>query len=514
MTRQAHAVETSSNSVENSAASGVESAIVVGAGFGGLATALRLAARGVNTTVVDRLAGPGGRAVEFVHSHEERQFRYDAGPTVLTAPILFEELFSLFGERLSDHVELLPVTPWYQMRFADGTQFNYGGTTEQIQAEIARFSIADAQAYPAYLAHSEKLFQKGYEELGTQAFLGWGSMLKALPAMMRLRADRSVYDVTARFFKDDRIRRAFSIQPLLVGGNPFDTTSIYSLIHYLERKWGVWFVRGGMARLVDALVALGTRHGVRFLWNAEVAAIGVKDGRANGLTLKDGTHLQASTVVCNADPGYVLTHLLPQPHRKKNITARKQYSMGLFVWYFSTNKQYPDVPHHTILFGKTYREVLKKIFDTRQLPEDLSIYLHRPGATDRLAAPSGHDSFYALVPVPNLSADIDWSVVASSFKASLQADLEERILPELGRHIVDESHVTPQYFSEELKSPWGSGFSITPTLMQSAGFRFPNRSPDISNLYFCGAGTHPGAGVPGVVTSAKVVERLMFGTVA
>ena len=489
-------------------------AIVIGAGFGGLATALRLAARGVQTTVVDRLAGPGGRAVEFIHAQASHQFRYDAGPTVLTAPLLFEELFALFGERLADHVDLLPVTPWYQMRFADGTQFNYGGTTEQIQAEIARFSLQDAEAYPAYLAHSEKLFEKGYEELGTQAFLGWGSMLKALPAMMRLRADRSVYDVTAKFFKDDRIRRAFSIQPLLVGGNPFDTTSIYSLIHYLERKWGVWFVRGGMARLVDALVALGTRHGVNFVWNAEVAAIDVKDGQASGLTLKDGTQLQANTVVCNADPGYVLDQLLPPPYRRKDITKRKQYSMGLFVWYFSTDKQYQEVPHHTILFGKTYREVLHKIFNSHQLPDDLSIYLHRPGATDPAVAPFGHDSFYALVPVPNLSADIDWLSVAETFKASLQSDLEERILPGLSHHIVDESHVTPKYFSQELKSPWGSGFSITPTLMQSAGFRFPNRSPDISNLYFCGAGTHPGAGVPGVVTSAKVVERLMFGKVA
>ena len=486
---------------------------MVGAGFGGLSTALRLAARGVRTTVVDRLAGPGGRAVEFAHEAHGLQFRYDAGPTVLTAPILFEELFALFGERLADHVDLMPVTPWYQMRFADGTQFNYGGTTDQIQAEIARFSVTDAKAYPAYLAHSEKLFNKGYEELGSQAFLGWGSMLKALPAMARLRADRSVYAVTARFFKDERIRRAFSIQPLLVGGNPFDTTSIYSLIHYLERKWGVWFVRGGMARMVDALVALGTRHGVKFIWNADVAAIDVQGNLATGVCLQDGTLLQANTVVCNADPGYVLGQLLPAPYRQAGVTQRKQYSMGLFVWYFSTNKQYPDVPHHTILFGKTYFEVLRKIFNTQELPEDLSIYLHRPSATDPACAPAGHDSFYALVPVPNLRADIDWTSVADTFKASLQADLEQRILPGLGQYIVDESHVTPQYFSQELMSPWGSGFSITPTLMQSAGFRFPNRSPDIANLYFAGAGTHPGAGVPGVVTSAKVVERLMFGSV-
>jgi len=488
-------------------------AIVIGAGFGGLATALRFAARGIHTTVLDRLAGPGGRAAEFVHTQPAHQFRYDAGPTVLTAPILFEELFALFGEKLADHVDLLPVTPWYQMRFADGTQFNYGGTTAQIQAEIARFSPADARAYPAYLAHSEKLFEKGYEELGTQAFLGWSSMLKALPAMARLRADRSVYDVTAKFFKDDRIRRAFSIQPLLVGGNPFDTTSIYSLIHYLERKWGVWFVRGGMARLVDALVALGMRHGVQFVWNAHVVAIDVKDQRATGVTLHSGAQLQADTVACNADPGYVLGQLLPSPYRKVDITKRKQYSMGLFVWYFSTNKQYPDVPHHTILFGETYREVLHKIFNTRELPSDLSIYLHRPSATDPACAPTGHDSFYALVPVPNLSADIDWASTADAFKTTLLQCLQERVLPGLSQHIVDESHVTPQYFSDELMSPWGSGFSITPTLMQSAGFRFPNRSPDIANLYFCGAGTHPGAGVPGVVTSAKVVERLMFGAV-
>ncbi len=486
---------------------------MVGGGFGGLASALRLAARGVRTTVVDRLAGPGGRAVEFARQTHGLHFRYDAGPTVLTAPILFEELFALFGEKLADHVDLLPVTPWYQMRFADGTQFNYGGTTEQIQAEIARFSVADAQSYPAYLAYSEKLFEKGYEELGTQAFLGWVSMAKTLPAMMRLRADRSVYDLTARFFKDDRIRRAFSIQPLLVGGNPFDTTSIYSLIHYLERKWGVWFVRGGMARLVDALVALGTRHGVQFVWNAEVAAIDVKDGLAQGVTLRNGRQLHANTVVCNADPGHVLSQLLPAPYRKADITLRKQYSMGLFVWYFSTNKQYLDVPHHTILFGKTYKEVLHKIFNARELPDDLSIYLHRPSATDPACAPVGHDSFYALVPVPNLRADIDWASVAGTFKASLLACLQERILPGLDQCIVDESHVTPQYFSQELMSPWGSGFSITPTLMQSAGFRFPNRSPDLANLYFTGAGTHPGAGVPGVVTSAKVMERLMFGAV-
>jgi|TARA_B110000285_G_C15104514_1_gene607115 phytoene desaturase len=491
----------------------MKTAVVIGAGFGGLASALRLAARGVQTTVVDRLSMPGGRAVEFSREHSNQTFRYDAGPTVLTAPILFEELFQLFGERLEDHVELMPVTPWYQMKFIDGSTFNYGGSTDDIQAEIAKFSANDALAYPAFLAHSKKLFDKGYEELGTQAFLGWGSMIKAMPAMIRLRADRSVYALTAKYFKHESIRRAFSIQPLLVGGNPFDTTSIYSLIHYLERKWGVWFVRGGMAQLVAAMVALGQRHGVQYEWNADVAAIEVNNKQASGVTLRDGRTLQADTVVCNADPGYVLSTLLPAPHQQKHATERKQYSMGLFVWYFSTDKMYPDVPHHTILFGQTYRKVLDKIFNKLELPEDLSIYLHRPSATDPSCAPPGHDSFYALVPVPNLRSDIAWADVEHDFKAALLEALSDRILPGLKDCIVDESFVTPEYFSKELMAPWGAGFSITPTLLQSAGFRFPNRATTLSNLYFTGAGTHPGAGVPGVVTSAKVVERLMFGSV-
>ena len=491
----------------------VMNVVVIGAGFGGLASALRTAARGHHVTVVDRLPGPGGRGREFVRSSGGQTFRYDAGPTVLTAPILFEELFALFGEKLSNHVELMPVTPWYQMRFADHTQLNYGGSTEEIQAEIAKFSQADAQAYPAFLAHSQKLFEKGYEELGSQPFLGAVSMLKALPAMIGLRADRSVYTATARYFKDERVQRAFSIQPLLVGGNPFDTTSIYSLIHYLERKWGVWFPRGGMARLVDALVALGQRHGVQFEWNADVQTITTAAGLATGVQLRNSKHIAADKVVSNADAGHTLAQLLPAAQQQPKAITSKQYSMGLFVWYFSTSKVFADVPHHTILFGNSYREVLHKIFESQELSDDLSIYLHRPTATDPHYAPAGHDSFYALVPVPNLRSGIDWQTQAGPFKALLQAELTRRLLPGLADCIVDEHTVTPHYFADELLAPHGSGFSITPKLTQSAGFRFPNRSPDLPNLYFVGAGTHPGAGVPGVVTSAKVVERLMFGDV-
>lgn len=488
-------------------------AVVIGAGFGGLAAALRLAARGHKTTVIDNLAGPGGRGVEFVRESAGLRFKYDAGPTVLTAPVLFEELFALFGEKLADHVDLLPVAPWYQMRFADGSVLNYGGNTADIQAEIARFCPADAKRYPAFLEHSRKLYEKGYVELGTQPFPGLLSMAKVAPAMARLRADRSVYQVTAHYFSDERIRRAFSIQPLLIGGNPFDTTSIYSLIHYIERKWGIWFPKGGMAALVQALVKLAERHGVTFVWNCRAKSIVLENSLATGVLLESGRILPASTVVANADPGHVLSKMLPGRYRVPQAIAKKKYSMGLFVWYFSTRRIYADVPHHTILFGNTYREVLGKIFDTHELPDDLSIYLHRPTATDTSYAPDGYDSFYALVPVPNLQANIDWSSTQVAFKALLRSELEKRILPGLGAAIVDEFCVTPQYFASDLLAPQGSGFSIQPTLMQSAAFRFPNQSPNLKNLYFVGAGTHPGAGVPGVVTSAKVVERLMYGSI-
>jgi phytoene desaturase len=490
-------------------------AVVVGAGLGGLACALRLRARGLETVVLDRLGDPGGRAREFVRG----PYRYDAGPTVLTAPELFTELFALFGERLQDHVELLPVTPWYQMRFMDGSQLNYGGSTEQIQAELARFSPRDSARYPAYLAWSKRLYDKGYAELGTQGFTGWWDMLKVLPDMLRLRADRSVYALTARFFEDERIRRAFSIQPLLVGGNPFHTTSIYSLIHYLERKSGVWFPRAGMAALVRALVALGERHGITFHWNTTVTRIETNpiastiQQQIQSVVSETGQRWRADVGVLNADPGHALKHLLPSRPAVLRKLGRKRYSMGVFVWYFTTQKTYPELAHHTILFGDTYRETLHDVFEGQRLPRDLSIYLHRPSATDKTYSPPGTDSFYALVPVPNLEAPLDWERIGPQLRQRLCQTLSERILPGLEAQLVDDFFLTPQYFADELLAPWGSAFSLRPTLNQSAGFRYPNQSPTISGLYFVGAGTHPGAGVPGVLTSAKVVERQLFGSI-
>ena len=511
------------------------SAIVIGAGFGGLAAALRLRALGYQVTVIDKLDSPGGRA----RIMSRGKFQYDAGPTVLTAPILFEELFSLFDEKLEDFATLLPVEPWYRMQFDDGATLDYNGDDAKLLAEIAKFSPADAQNYPKFKQHTEAIFKQGYEKYGSVAFNSWRMMFEALPALLKLRADRSVYHTTAHFFKHDAIRRAFSIQPLLVGGNPFNTTSIYSLIHFLERKWGVWFVKGGMGAMVQALVKLGERHGIEYRWNQTVVRLSVDPllQKVNGVMLQNGQNIVADLVVTNTDPAWInrswlneqsvgtdTTKILGKPSFLKSINQRvyqgihqrinqwflnKRYkqSMSLFVWYFSTRKQYPEVKHHTILFGKTYRETLQHIFNGNTVPTDLSVYLHRPNATDQQS--TEHDSFYALVPVPNLKADIDWKVQGELLKLHLCKTLEEKILPDLHKELVDDFFITPEYFKEQLLSTDGAAFGIQPTFLQSAKFRYANQHKRYKNLFFVGANTHPGAGVPGVLLSAKVLESLL-----
>lgn len=501
-------------------------AVVVGAGFGGLSAALRLRALGYSVIVVDRLPVAGGRARIFRRQNNADAFNYDGGPTVLTAPVLFEELFKLFEEKLSDYVTLLPVEPWYRMQFENGETLDYSGDDAHLLAEIAKFSPRDAINYPKFKQHTEAIFKFGYEKYGAVPFNNWGMMFKALPALLKLRADRSVYNTTAHFFKHDAVRRAFSIQPLLVGGNPFNTTSIYSLIHFLERKWGIWFVKGGMGAMVQALVALGERHGIKYMFNQTVTRLIVdhQTQKIKGLALENAEIIYADIVVTNADPVWVNKQWLADPSAgsiqqpswlntvmsKFNnwvICKRYQQSMSLFVWYFSTRKQYPEIKHHTILFGKTYRETLKQIFEGDSIPSDISIYLHRPNATDQQSF--SHDSFYALVPVPNLKANIDWKTQGKILRAHLSKTLQEKILPDLENQLIDDFFITPEYFKEQLLSEDGAGFGIQPTFMQSAKFRYANQHKRYKNLYFVGANTHPGAGVPGVILSAKVLEVLL-----
>lgn len=473
-----------------------------------MAAALRLRARGYEVTIVDRCKRLGGRAQVF----ERDGFKHDAGPTVITAPFLFDEIFDLFGKKRSDYVEFVPLTPWYRFQFPSGETFDYGGTVEDTLAEIARFCPEDVNGYKALLAQSHKIFDVGFTELSDQPFDSFSTMMRQLPNLVKLGCYRTVWQLVCRHLKDPRLRQAFSIQPLLVGGNPFDTTSIYGLIHYLERQWGVHFAMGGTGAIVDAFSKLMAEVDIKVRLETTVASVMVEKGKATGVQLKDSEDLHSDIVVSNVDPAYLYGKMLSNSEQKISARVKKsraKMSMGLFVLFFGTRRQYPKVAHHTIWLGQRYRELLREIFDGEKLPEDFSLYLHRPTATDPSFAPEGCDSFYVLAPVPNLEADIDWEVEGPLLKARIVKALDESILPGLAEEITAEFYMTPEDFAEDYLSVAGAGFSVAPLFSQSAWFRFHNRAEGPENLYLVGAGTHPGAGLPGVLCSAKVLDRIV-----
>lgn len=483
-------------------------AIVAGAGFGGIAAALRLRARGYDVHLIDRCARLGGRAQVF----EREGFRHDAGPTVLTAPHLFEELFALFGKRLTDYIELVEPDPWYRFYFYDGETFDYGPTEAATEAEIARLSPADVDGYRRLGAWSKKIYDIGFQRLSATPFHSIGFMLRQVPQLVRLRSYESVWSMVGRFIKNDRLRRAFSIQPLLVGGNPFDTTAIYGMINHLERTHGIWFPIGGTGALVDALERLMLEEGIRITLHTSIARIRVDGRRATGVVLENGHEIIADVVVSNMDPVHVYRTMLPV--RAQTAVARlrsrkARLSMGLYVLFFGANRTWPDVAHHTVWFGERYRGLLDDIFRRKFLAEDFSLYVHRPTATDPSFAPEGKDSFYALCPVPNLAGGQDWSIEGPKLRDRIVAALDASILPGLGATITAEFAMTPEDFKADYLSVDGAGFSLSPFFSQSAWFRFHNRGEGFQNLYFVGAGTHPGAGLPGVVSSAKVLDALV-----
>lgn len=483
-------------------------AIVIGAGFGGIAAALRLRAKGYAVTLIDRCAALGGRAQVY----EREGFRHDAGPTVITAPFLFEELFALFGERFADHVKLVPLTPWYRFQFADGDTFDYGGTLEATLAEIERIEPRDRAGYLALLEHSRRIYDIGFTQLSAQPFHRLGTMLRQVPHLLGLRNYETVWQMVSRHLVSDKLRRVFSIQPLLVGGNPFDTTSIYGLIHFLERAHGVHFAMGGTGAVTQALGGLMERQGIALRLSTTVERVRIEQGVARGVVLADGTVVEADIVVSDADAAHLYRDLVPRAEQAlatRVKLSQAHYSMGLFVMYFGTTRTYPDVAHHTIWMGERYRELLNDIFDRLKLSEDFSLYVHRPTATDPSFAPAGQDSFYVLCPVPNLQADIDWAIEGPRLRDRIVDALERTMLPGLKATITADFYKTPEDFRDEYRSVHGAGFSVAPIFRQSAWFRFHNQSESVRNLYLVGAGTHPGAGVPGVLCSAKVIDALI-----
>jgi len=483
-------------------------AIVIGAGFGGLAAAARLRARGHQVTILEAGGQPGGRARTF----DSEGFHFDAGPTVITAPYLFDELFELFGKDRRDYFELVPVDPFYRVVFPDGRSFDYVGDDERLLDQIAQFNPADVVGYKRLVEHSQRIFDVGYTELVDADFSKFGDMMRIVPDLIRLRAYKSLYGLVAHYIKDDALRQVFTFQPLLIGGNPFRVPGIYLLIHWLERKWGIHFAMGGTTAIVQGLTRLLGEVGVDLRLNAPVERIEVQNGRAKGVLLGDGTFLESEIIVSNADPATVYTKLIDASARRKHsdaAIARKRYSMSLFVGYFGTKKTYPDLAHHSILLGPRYRGLLTDIFDRKTLSDDFSLYLHAPTRTDPSLAPAGGESFYVLSPVPNQESGIDWSVEGPRYMDRILDALDAQQLPGLRDNLVTQFHVDPTYFEGELRSYQGAAFGLEPTLRQSAYFRFHNASEDVAGLYFVGAGVHPGAGLPGVLSSAKVLDRVV-----
>lgn len=485
--------------------------VVIGSGAGSLASALRMRALGHDVDVLEACPDAGGRARTFsFHGHS-----FDAGPTVITAPWLFDELFESLGEQRSDSIEFLPCDPWYRLLYADGTKLDLVPSIERQEREIAKFSPHDAANYQRFLERSNALYRVGYEELGDADFSSITSMCAIMPKLFTLGGFSTLWQHTARYFSDRRVRQAFSLPPLLIGGNPLSTTAIYGLIHAMERKGGIWFAKGGTSNLIGQLVKLGERHGIRFHFNHKVAHLSTdSSGRVHSVeAIHNGQRvaLSCDLAIWGADPRTLYSTLGPkrlswiERARARSVSS----SMGLFVLYFKTQRSYPDVAHHTIVLSERWEGLLRDIFRGSKLPHDPSLYLHRPAATDPSMSVADGELMYVLAPVPHLGNFADWGSELNRFKETVIDILSDRVLPGLASDLVFAESVDPRYFRDTLMSPLGAGFSIAPLLTQSAWFRFHNRMDKIPNLYLCGAGVHPGGGLPGVVTSAKVIERMV-----
>ena len=482
--------------------------IVIGSGFGGLAASLRLKSKGYDVTLVEKHSDLGGRARVF----KKGNFIYDGGPTVITAPYLFEELFSLFNKKISDYVNIVPLNLWYRFVFSDGDTFDYTGNKKLMEEEIKKFSDSDFKGYNDLVNFTEKIFNKGFTDLSDKPFNNLTFMLKQIPSLLSLKSYKSVYNLVSNYVSNEKLRRVFSMHPLLVGGNPFTTTSIYTLILFLEKKWGIHYSMGGTGNVVKALEKLMIEENIQIIKDAEVTEIISGNNKVNAVKINNSKIINCDYIVCNSDPPNVYKNLIkPKDNYNflfKQKMKRMEYSMGLFVYYFGSKKQYKDVAHHTIYFGNSYENHLNKIFEKKVLSEDISYYLHRPSATDPNMAPSGQDAFYVLVPVPNNLSNINWSKEGEKFKNLVLDKMDKSVLPKIKENVISDFYLTPDYFEKELLTLHGSGFSIQPKFSQSAYFRFHNQSEIFKNLYFVGAGTHPGAGMPGVLSSAKVLDRL------
>lgn len=488
-------------------------AIVIGAGLGGLASAMRLGAKGYRVTVIDRLDVPGGRG-SCLHRDGHR---FDLGPTIVTVPQVFEELWAACGRDFRKDVDVRPIDPFYEIRWPDGSKFAATQDTDRMIAEVARLSPSDVPGYKKFLNDSERRYSFGFEDLGRRSMHRLRDLIAVLPTFGRLRADRSVYAHAAGRVKDERLRMALSFHPLFIGGDPFNVTSMYILVSHLEKEFGVHYAQGGVAAIAAAMGNVIADQGGLLRMETEVDEILIKNHRASGVRLTTGEVLNADIIVSNADAGFTYDHLLRNHNKWRwtpKVLRKKRWSMGLYVWYFGTKgtaDKWPDVGHHTILNGPRYKGLVRDIFINGKLSDDMSLYVHRPAVTDSSVAPKGDDTFYVLSPVPHLGHKnpVDWEAEKEAYKAKVTKILEEQLLPGFAATIRCEEVFTPEDFRDRYLSPHGSGFSIEPRILQSAWFRPHNVSEEVDGLYLSGAGTHPGAGLPGVIASAEVLSKLV-----
>jgi phytoene desaturase len=496
-----------------SATGGQGRAIVIGAGLGGLSSAMRLGAKGWQVTVVDRLDRPGGRGSSITQGGH----RFDLGPTIVTVPQGLRDLWAVCGRDFDRDVTLVPMDPFYRILWPDGSWFTARNGDAAMEAEVSRLSPGDLGGYRKFLADAETRYWFGYEDLGKRSMHRLWDLIKVLPKFAMLRADRSVYAHAARRVRDPRLRFALSFHPLFIGGDPFHVTSMYALVSHLERAFGVHYAMGGVQAIAEAMARVVKDQGGFVVQEAEVDEVMVQGGRASGVRLVDGRVLPAEVVVSNADPGTTYTRLLRRQPVKRWTAPRlmrSRWSMGLFVWYFGTKGtkgMWPGAGHHSILVGPRYREHIRDIFQTGHLAEDMSLYVHRPSVTDPSVAPEGDDTFYVLSPVPHLGhkTRVDWETEAEPYRQKMLKVLEERLLPGLTSRVTESLVFTPDTFRDRYLSPHGSGFSLEPRILQSAWFRPHNVSEELPGLYLAGAGTHPGAGVLGVIGTAEVLASLV-----
>lgn len=484
--------------------------IVIGSGFGGLAAAIRLAARGHEVELFEKRDKLGGRA----YVYEINGFKFDAGPTVITAPFMFDDLWAAAGKRRQNYFEMVPCDPFYRIFDHRRRSFDYNGNERFILDQIAQRNPTDSEGYQKFMHSTKAIFQKGFVELADKPFLSLMDMLKVAPDLIKMQSYKSVYAYVSQYVKDDFLRQCFSFHPLLIGGNPFDAPSIYAMIHYLEREWGIHYAIGGTGAIIQAMGRLFKELGGTIHLSTAVKEIVVDGRRVSGVRLNDGALHLADSIVSNADVAFTYRNLIPENYRRKYTNRkieRMKYSMSLFVIYFGTKRRYTDsgLAHHNIILGERYKGLLDDIFDRKRLSQDFSLYLHMPTLTDPSVAPEGCEGFYVLSPVPHLGSGVDWTKAAQPYRHAIMQFLEDNYLPDLQKNIVAEHTIDPLHFQNDLNSYLGSAFSFQPILTQSAWFRPHNRSEEFENLYFVGAGTHPGAGLPGVLSSAIIVENLI-----